>query len=248
MAKIDPILAENIHRSLVDFIKENYDRYYYLAYSLVKNREGAAKIVTNTVYFSLYNGRKLKDLPPMHIWFLQLVIRDGMRTMNNKTYPRDFTEDSQMYAYLETLEPSAVNVFKLYYFEGLNSEKVGDVLGMNAEEVQRRLDFVRSKMQIDSSMDEESEMRLEELRRKYESATIPENLCEEIDSAIKREEDNFEEFLEKYKRDKIRKPIGLLIFAAIFFLGTILLGRSNQIFAESVLSMPVISKLFAPFF
>ena len=248
MAKINPKLVEGIHRSLVSHILEHYERYYYLAYSLVKNHEGAAKTVTKAVYFSLYNGRKLRDLPPMHVWILQLVIRDGMRTMNRGTYPREFTKDSQLYAYMETLEPSATNAFKLHYFEELNMEKVGDVLNLNKEEVQRRLSYVRSELKIDSSMDEESEIRLQELKSVYESPEIPENFLEEVEEAIRKEEENYASLLEKYRRDRIRKPIGVLIFAAVFFFGTIYLGRTNPTFAESVLSLPIISKLFIPFF
>lgn len=248
MAKIDPALAEGIHRNLTAHILEHYERYYYLAYSLVKNREGAKNVVSNAVYFSLYNGRKLKDLPPMHVWFLQLIIRDGMRTMNRRAYARDFTKDSQLYAFMETLEPSAVNAFKLFYFEGLNAEKVGDVLGFGKEEVRRKLEYARRELKIESSMGEESEARLQELAEVYESAELPTDLREEVDSAIRREEENYAAFLQKYEKDKIRKPLGLLIFAAAFFLLTVLLGRSNQIFADSVLHMPLVNRLFAPFF
>jgi hypothetical protein len=248
MAKIDPALTESIHRNLTAHILEHYERYYYLAYSLVKNQEGAVKVVTNAVYFSLYNGRKLEDLPPMHVWILQLVIKDGMRAMNRGAYPRDFTKDSRCYAYMETLEPSAVNAFKLYYFEGLNVEKVGEVLHFSREEVLKRLAYIRSEMHIDSSMDEESETRLQELADVYESAELPEGLKETILSAIRREEENFASFLKKYQKDKIRKPLGLLILIIAFFFITLFLGRRNPIFAESILSTPFVNKLFAPFF
>ncbi len=247
MAKIDPVLAEAIHRNLKDHILEHFERYYYLAYSLVKNRDGAIKVLINVVYFSLYNARKLKDLPPMHIWILQLLIRDGMRTMNRGTYSRDFTENSQLYAFLETLEPSAVNAFKLFYFEELNEEKTADVLGFSREEVRNKLAYVRGQLQIDSSMDWESQQKLQELVDIYESAELPVNLQKEVDSAIENEERNFATFLQKYKKDRIRKPIGLLLLAAVFVIGTIFLGRSNPIFAESVMNMPIIGKLFAPF-
>ncbi len=248
MAKIDPKLVEGIHRSLVSHILEHYKRYYYLAYSLVKNREGATKTVTKAVYFSLFNGRKLKELPPMHVWILQLVIKDGMRAMNHGTYSREFTKGSQLYAYMETLEPSAVNTLKLYYFEELSMEKVGDVLNFKKEEVQRRLSYVRNELKIESSMDEDSEIRIQELKSVYESPEIPENLLEEVEQAIRKEADNYASLLTKYQKDRIRKPIKVLIFAAVFFFGTVYLGKTNAIFAESVLNLPLISKLFIPFF
>ncbi len=248
MAKIDFTVVERIHNSLKEHVLQYYQRYYYLAYSLVKNQEGAKKVVSNAVYFSLYNARKLQDLPPLHIWFLQLVIKDGMRTMIRNIYPRDFTKNSQLYAYMETLEPSAVNAFKLLYFEGLNEVEIEDVLHLRKEEVRKKLEYVCNELKIDSSMDEESEARLKELVNIYESTELPQDLEEVVHSAIRREEENYASFMQKYEKSKTRKPLGLVIFAACLFLATILLGRSNPIFAASVLSVPVINKLFAPFF
>ena len=248
MAKINRELAENIHINLANHLREHYERYYLLAYSLVKNQEAAVQVVSDIVYFSLYNGRKLKNLPPMHVWFLQLVIRNGMRTMIKNVYPRDFNKESQLYSYMETLEPSGVNVFRLFYFEELNVEKTADVLNLSVSEVRYKLDQVRRELKIDSSHDEESMERLEELVDVYESAPIPENLYEEIEKAIEREEENFAKFYQKYKRDKLVKPLGLVLVTAAFILITIFLGRRNPIFAESVLNMPLVNKFFGHFF
>ena len=248
MAKIDFTLAEDIHKHLKEHVLKHYKRYYYFAYSLVKNQDGAKNVVSNAVYFSLYNARKLQELPPAHIWFLQLVIKDGMRTMIRNIYPRDFTKNSQLYAFMETLEPSAVNAFKLLYFEGLSEEEVGDVLNMSQKEVSKKLAYVCGELKIDSSMDEESEAKLKELVDIYESAELPEDLEEAVHSAIRREEENFASFMEKYEKNKVRKPLGILILAAGLFLITIFLGRNNPVFAESVLSLPIFNKLFAPFF
>lgn len=248
MAKINRELAENIHVNLTNHLREYYERYYLLAYSLVKNQEAAVQVVSDIVYFSLYNGRKLKSVPPMHTWFLQLVIRNGMRAMIKNTSPRDFTKESQLYSYMETLEPSGVNVFRLFYFEGLNIEKTADVLNLSTAEVRQKLDFVRRELKIDSSHDEESMDRIEELREVYESAPIPESLQEEVEKAIQREEENFANFYKKYTRNKILKPLGLVVITAAFILVTIFVGRRNPIFAESVLNMPIVNKFFGQFF
>ena len=41
MAKVNPVVTENIHRNLVEYARENYPRFYYLSYSYVKNEEAA---------------------------------------------------------------------------------------------------------------------------------------------------------------------------------------------------------------
>ncbi len=247
MGKIILELSESIHRNLVEHIMENYDRYFYLAYSFTKNKEVAMDVVTNAIYFSLYNGRKLKTLPPMQTWILQLIVKDGMRTMRKTNYKRDFTANSQLYAYMETLEPSATNAFKLYYFENLNLEKICGVLHFNEYEAKRRLSYVRGELHIDSSLDEESKEKIDELVRIYESVEIPENFPDKVKDAIKREEDNFDDFYKKYSRNKILKPIGLIALALVFFFITIMLGKDNPDFAAAVLNVPIINKIFMPF-
>jgi|LSQX01.2.fsa_nt_gb predicted DNA-binding protein YlxM (UPF0122 family) len=149
---------------------------------------------------------------------------------------------------METLEPSAVNAFKLFYFEGLSEEEIGDVLNMSQKEVCNKLAYVCGELKIDSSMDEESEAKIKELVDIYESAELPEDLEEAVHSAIRREEENFASFMEKYEKNKIRKHLGLLILAAGLFFVTILLGRNNPVFAESVLSYPYSTSCSPRFF
>ena len=128
MARIDPRLAAGINAMMKDHIMENYERYYLMAYSIVKNEQQTVNILNKAFYFSLYNGRKLKSPPKMKTWFFQLVIKAGMRKMHElDRYKRDFTEESRLYAYMETLEPSAVNAFKLYYFENLSMGEIGRI-------------------------------------------------------------------------------------------------------------------------
>ncbi len=247
MARINETLANSIHLSLVENLKENYTKYYCLAYSLVKNQDVASDIVANAAYFSLYNGRKLKGLPPMHIWFLQLIIKDAMRHMHKCNFPVDFNKDSQLYAFMDTLDPSATNAFKLFYFEELDTEKVAEILRYSPAEVKSKVSFVRSELKIDSSLDQESMEKIHQLLSVYHSPPTPENLWEKIADSIEKEEANFAQYVIKARRDRILKPIGVVILAGGIFILTVLMGRQNPTFAQSILAVPFMSSIFAPF-
>ena len=248
MARIDPRLAAGINAMMKDHIMENYERYYLMAYSIVKNEQQTVNILNKAFYFSLYNGRKLKSPPKMKTWFFQLVIKAGMRKMHElDRYKRDFTEESRLYAYMETLEPSAVNAFKLYYFENLSMDEIGKILHFNQKEIEGRLKLVRHELKIDSSMDEDSVERLHELIDIYDNVTIPENLENVILDIMQMEQENFDKYIKRQGIYRWLKPVILVACLALWFFGTIALAKSNQQFADSILDIPIIRRIFINF-
>lgn len=238
-------LGENIANTLADYARENYPSFYYLAYSYMKNSEKAADLVLNIIYTSLSNGRKLRDLPPMKTWYFQLLTKQGMRAMfRERDYKRDFTDDSQIYALMETIEPSSTNVFKLYYFEEMGAPQIAAILNMKEGEVQGRLENVRRQLKIDSSLDEESMHRLGDLRRVYFSPAIPESLEKDIDNIIQEESQHNQAHKTRTRLAIIFKPLGLIIllFATVFL--TVMLAESNPAFRESISQIPIIGDFF----
>jgi hypothetical protein len=247
MPKVNPVITENIHRNLVEFARENYPRFYYLSYSLVKNREAAMEVVTNVIYFSLLNGRKLQDLPPMKIWYYQLLCRYGMRSMHQRNYERKFTDNSQLYALMETIEPSATNVFKLFYLEDMTVSEIEDILHLKNPEVLGRLSLVRRELKIDSSMDEESLNRLKEIKTIYFEPELPEELGAQVEEVIKKEEESSAKQEAQSKKFRWIKPVGAVVLALLIFFLTLKAADQNPDFAENVLSLPILGNLFAPF-
>ena len=247
MAKVNPVVTENIHRNLVEYARENYPRFYYLSYSYVKNEEAAMDVVTSVVYFSLLNGRKLQDLPPMKIWYYQLLCRYGMRSMHQRTHERKFTDNSQLYAFMETIEPSATNVFKLFYLEDMTVSEMEDILHLRNQEVLNRLSVVRRELKIDSSLDEESLARLKEIKDIYFEPEVPEDLGRKIEEVIQKEEESFAKHEAHSRKFRWIKPIGLVALALLIYFFTMQTARQNPEFAENILALPIVGNLFAPF-
>ncbi len=249
MANLVPERAEAINRNLVDSVMENYERFYRFTYSLVKNEEQVKNILEKTIYFSLRNGRKLKSTPRSTIWFFQLIAKEGLNRIHDyKKYKRDFTYDSQIYAFMETLEPSKTNCFKLYYFEGFNESDTGEILRLKPEEVRFRLKEVRRTLRIQPDLgDDDSRGKMQELMDVYESVEIPEDLEKCIMDAIQKERREYEKLKKGIKRKRITKPLLLVLMLAAFFFGTIHIAQDNDSFREMVLSMPILKSLFAPF-
>ena len=250
MAKIDPRVAEGINRQLVDFLLENCERYYLFIYSMVKNEEQVKNIITKTTFFSLANARKLKSMPRLKTWFYQLIVKEGMRKMHEyNKYKRDFTYNSQLYAFMETIEPSATNAFKLYYFEGMNIDEVGEILHMKREEINKRLKLVRRTLGIDGSLEDQEDIdKMDELIDIYESPEIPEDLEEVVQGAIQKEQEDYDRFIAKQHRYRIIKPVALVCAIALWYIATAVLCKNNESFAHMVNAVPFIRYLFTPFY
>lgn len=249
MAKIDKRISEGINRQLVDFLLENCERFYLFIYSMVKNEEQVKNIITKTAFFSLANARKLNSMPRLRTWFYQLIVKEGMRKMHEyNKYERDFTYDSQLYAYMETIEPSATNAFKLFYFEKMNMDEVGEILHMKREEVEKRLKTVRRKLGIDISLEDESADKMEELIEIYEATRIPADLEDIVQNAIDKEQADYEAHMARQEKYRIIKPVMLVLLIAAWYFGTLAVARSNPDFAAMVSAVPFIRYIFVPFF
>lgn len=239
---------ERMFEDMRDHALECGPDYYRLAYSYVKNEEAALAITSDTVYFSLANARKIQGRPKFKNWFLQILLKSAIRTMRDQKYPRTFTENSQQYAFFETLEHSNTTVFKLYYFWDLTIDDIVEILRSDEKTVHQQLRTAREQMSITSEDDERSLGIIDELCRIYTEPEIPATLENEIKKAIEKEQLKQDEVMRKEEKNRIRKPLGVIILAAAIFFLTIIAGKSNPGFAESISNIPFVGPFFAGFF
>lgn len=227
---------------------EHGEDYYRLAYSYVKNPDAAVAVTADVVYFSLYNARKIQGRPKFEIWFIQIMLKSALRMMHDQKYPREFTKNSRRYAYFETLDHSDTTVFKLYYFWNLPIDDIVDILRSDEETVIQQLKRAEMEMEISSEEDENSAEILTELQAIYTEPEIPAQLEIKIKEAIEREKAKHMEAKRKEERNRIRKPLGVIILAAAIFFLTILAGKTNPEFAESIVRIPFVGPFIAGFF
>ncbi|MGI6258201.1 MAG: hypothetical protein ACOYJU_09060 [Anaerovoracaceae bacterium] len=239
---------ERMFEDMREHALEYGGNYYRLAYSFVKNQDAAIAVTADAIYFSLYNARKIEGRPKFKNWFLQVLLKSAIRTMRDQKYPRAFTKNSKHYAYFETLDHSNTTVFKLYYFWDLAIDDIVEILRSDEKTVLQQLNNARKEMSISSDEDAESIKIREELQRIYEEPEIPSRLEGEIRSALAREQAKHEESIRKVEKNRIRKPVGVIILAAAIFFLTILAGRANPDFAESISQIPLVGRFFANFF
>lgn len=248
MSRYNTMITEGINNSLKEYALEHYEEFYPLAFSYMKNEKHAMEVVTEVIRLSLFNGRKLKDLPPMKMWYYQLLVRYGMRAMfRERNYEREFTKDSKLYAFMETIEPASTNVFKLRYLEGMDEKDVSSILNIKKDEVDNKLRLVLSHLKIDSSLDEESTEKLDEIKRVYFSQKAPKELRALVEEAIYEEGVAYEKGESKRNKLKWVKALGVFVLAFLIFFITIKLASDNPDFRDKVLALPFLGNLFSSF-
>lgn len=131
-------------------LMENYNRYFRLAYSYVKNDADACDIVQNGAYRAILNSKSLRKEEYVATWLYRIMLNEIFRFLDGKktlpleevTYEigaEDTYEDTDLVRALETLSREDKAVVELRYFEDLKLEKIAEILGENVNTVKSRL-------------------------------------------------------------------------------------------------------------
>lgn len=143
-----------VEQIFVPFIRENKERFYYLAYSYTKNEQDALDVVQDSIQKALQSIRTLKNEQQLKSWFYKIVVRTAidflrkhkrMQVMDDSnladiTSPQmDTYDDIDLADALNTLPTAYREVIILRYFEDLKIEDVAHVLDININTAKSRL-------------------------------------------------------------------------------------------------------------
>ena len=138
----------------VPFIRENKERFYYLAYSYTKNEQDALDVVQDSIQKALLSLSTLKDEQQIKSWFYKIVVRTSIDFL--RKYKREQVVDDEKLAVITPQKMDTYNnvdltnalnnlsrtyreVIILRYFEDLKIEDVAHVLEININTAKSRL-------------------------------------------------------------------------------------------------------------
>ena len=140
---------------LLDYIKENQEKLYKIAYTYTKNEEIALDVVQEAITKSLENITKLKHEEYVKTWFYRILINEALRTYKkhkkyieyeleeNEDYLQNNVEqlvDSMdIYNNLQKLNSKLKTVIVLRFFENLKLEEIAAITKTNVSTVKSRL-------------------------------------------------------------------------------------------------------------
>lgn len=147
--------------ALQQYILENQQMFYRMAYSYCKNQQDALDIVQESICKAIRQEKSLKDSAAMKPWFCKIILNnaiDFQRKRKKVVYlseqelPDAGTEpeytDFDLQKALEELPEKYKAVVMLRYFEDMKLEEIAQVLDENVNSVKTRLYTALKKLRV----------------------------------------------------------------------------------------------------
>lgn len=135
-----------------EILLKNYDTYYRLAYSYVKNEADTGDIVQNGAYRAIKNSHTIKNEEYASTWVYRIMLNEIFRfykaqkadivsfeDMSVEQGREDTYTDIDLQQAIETLSKEDKAVVELRYFEDRKIEEIAEIMGENVNTVKSRL-------------------------------------------------------------------------------------------------------------
>lgn len=145
---------QDVKEILIEYIKDNQEKLYRIAFSYSKNEEAALDIVQEAITKALKNINKLSEESYIKTWFYCILINESLQYIRkNKrilTYELeaienkvdcnvDFAEGLDVYKYVQDLNEKLKTVIILRFFEDMKISEIAKITKTNESTVKSRL-------------------------------------------------------------------------------------------------------------
>ena len=145
---------QDVKEILIEYIKDNQEKLYRIAFSYSKNEEAALDIVQEAITKALKNINKLSEESYIKTWFYRILIYESLQYIRkNKrilTYELeaienkvdcnvDFAEGLDVYKYVQDLNEKLKTVIILRFFEDMKISEIAKITKTNESTVKSRL-------------------------------------------------------------------------------------------------------------
>ncbi|WHY78356.1 RNA polymerase sigma factor [Neobacillus sp. WH10] len=139
---------------LTDFVMENKEKFYRLAYSYVKNEEDALDIIQESIHKALKGIHTLENSQALKSWFFRIVVNTSLDLLRKKKKEmvvdddtieffspkkNDTYENVDLTKLLNELPPKYRTVIILKFFEDLKIREIAEVLNEKENTIKTRL-------------------------------------------------------------------------------------------------------------
>ena len=145
---------QNVKDILIDYIKNNQEKLYRIAFSYSKNEEAALDIVQEAITKALKSINKLREESYIKTWLYRILINESLQyirknkriltceleTIENKIdYNVDFAEGLDVYKHVQKLNEKLKTVIILRFFEDMKISEIAKITKTNESTVKSRL-------------------------------------------------------------------------------------------------------------
>lgn len=146
-------MKQILYERLIQYILDNQDRFYRVAYSYTRHQEDALDAVQNAVCKALEGHKGIKNADAVKTWFYRILINECLTLLKKRkrAVPAAEAVGQDVYveeAYeqgggiedeLDRLEPDVQGIIKLRFFEEMSLKEISGITGLNLSTVKSKL-------------------------------------------------------------------------------------------------------------
>lgn len=140
-------------------LAEQYDRYYRLAFGIVKNEQDAMDVVQEAAYKAILNCGSLRKREYVDTWLYRIVVNEAMNLFRKRKQEilsaeetelshNDHYRDFDLELAIENLDEKERVLITLRFFEDMQLDQIAEVLEENLSTVKSRLYRTLKKLRI----------------------------------------------------------------------------------------------------
>ncbi len=148
------IEGKHMENKIINYIIENKEKYYRIAYSYVKNKEDALDIVQDAIVKALRYQHTLKDVNYLNTWFCKIIINtcktylqkknryidtwdEALESYGEPTY--DHYKPFELEEALDHLSYNEKIIVLLRYYNSLELKEIAHIMDQNLSTVKSTL-------------------------------------------------------------------------------------------------------------
>ncbi len=156
-------MNNNFYHHLVEYILENQNKFYRLAYSYMRNQEDALDVVQNAICKALEKSHTLRNEQAMKTWFYTILVNESLTMLNTKKHhllagtdtpielsyeEKGFELQDELHQKIAKLDEPDQSIIRLRFFEDLSLNEIAEILNMNLNTVKTKLYRSLDKMKL----------------------------------------------------------------------------------------------------
>lgn len=160
-------MKQVLYEKLIQYILENQDRFYRVAYSYTRHQEDALDVVQSAVCKALEAHKSIKNEDAIRTWFYRILINECLAVIKKRKkfllsddalepeevyYEKGYEQDDGIEKELDRLETDVQGIIKLRFFEELSLKEISSITGLNLNTVKTKL--YRGLKQLKENMQE----------------------------------------------------------------------------------------------
>ena len=147
-------MKQILYEKLIQYILENQDRFYRVAYSYTRHQEDTLDAVQSAICKALEAHENIKNADAIKTWFYKILINECLTVLKKRGkvvltadtveqeevyYEKGYEQGGDIEQELEKLEMDIQVIIKLRFFEEMSLKEISSITGFNLNTVKTKL-------------------------------------------------------------------------------------------------------------